>query len=45
MKAINFHEEFPALQINIFQKHHVFVFDLTSVQDSEENLHYPELSR
>ena len=42
---MNFNEEFPALPINIFQKHHVFVFDFTSLQDSGENLHYPELSR
>ena len=44
MKAINFDEEISALTNNLFQNHYVLVFDLTSLQDAGENIHYPELS-
>ena len=44
MKAMNFNEEIPALPNNLFQNHYVLVFDLTSLQDAGENIHYPELS-
>ena len=44
MKAMNFNEEIPALSKNLFQKHDVPVFDLTSLQDAGENIQYPELS-
>ena len=44
MKAMNFNEEIPALPHNLFQNHYVLVFDLTSLQDAGENIHYPELS-
>ena len=27
-----------------FQNHYILVFDLTSLQDAAEQLHYPELS-
>ena len=44
MKAMNFNEEVLALPNNLFQNHYVLVFDLTSLQDAGENIHYPELS-
>ena len=44
MKAIQFNEDFPALPMEDFQNHHTHVFDLTSLQDAAEQLHYPELS-
>ena len=44
VKAMNFNEEIPALPHNIFQNLYVLVFDLTSLQDAGENIHYPELS-
>ena len=44
MKAMNFNEEIPALPHNLFQNHYVLVFDLTSLQEAGENIHYPELS-
>ena len=43
-KALQFNEDFPALPIENFQNHYIFVFDLTSLQDAAEQLHYPELS-
>ena len=43
MKAMNYNEEIPALLNNLFQNHYVLVFDLTSLQDAGENIHYPEL--
>ena len=44
MKAMNFNEEIPASSHNLFQNHYVLVFDLTSLQDAGESIHYPELS-
>ena len=44
MKAMQFNEDFPALPIDDFQNHYILVFDLTSLQDAAEHLHYPELS-
>ena len=43
MKAMQFNEDFPALPMEDFQNHHSIVFDLTSLQDAAEHLHYPEL--
>ena len=39
-----FNEDFPAPPIEDFQNHYILVFDLTSVHDAAEQLHYPELS-
>ena len=44
MKAMQFNEGFPALPMEDFQNHYILVFDLTSLQDASEHLHYPELS-
>ena len=44
MKAMNFNEEIPALPNHQFQNHYILVFDLSSLQDAGENIHYPELS-
>ena len=44
MKAMNFNEEIPALPNHQFDNHYILVFDLTSLQDAGENIHYPELS-
>ena len=44
MKAMQFIEDFPALPMEVFQNHYILVFDLTSLQDAAEQLHYPELS-
>ena len=45
MKAMNFNEEIPALPNDFFTDHYVLVFDLNSLQDAGETVHYPELSR
>ena len=42
MKAMQFNEDFPALPMEDFQNHYILVFDLTSLQDAAEHLHYPE---
>ena len=36
MKAMQFKKD--------FQNHYILVFDLTSLQDAAEQLHYPELN-
>ena len=43
MKAMNFQDDIPSIQIDNFKDHYVLVFDLTSMQDATENCHYPEL--
>ena len=43
MKAMNFQDAFPSTPIDDFIDHYVLVFDLTSMQDSTENCHYPDL--
>ena len=44
MKAMQFNEDFLALPMKDFQNHYILVFDLNSLQDAAEQLHYPELS-
>ena len=44
MKAMQLNEDFPTLPMEDFQNHFILVFDLTSLQDAAEQLHYPELS-
>ena len=44
MKTMQFNEDFPALPMEDFQNHYILVFDLTSLEDAAEHLHYPELS-
>ena len=44
MKAMNSKEENPAPRSPQFQNHYILVFDLTSLQDAGENIHFPELS-
>ena len=44
MKAMQFNEDFPAFPMEDFRNHYILVFDLTSLQDAAEQLHYPELS-
>ena len=44
MKAMQSNEDFPALPMEDFQNHYILVFDLNSLQDAAEQLHYPELS-
>ena len=44
MKAMSFNEEMPALTNDFFTDQYVLAFDLTSLQDAGENVHYPELS-
>ena len=43
MKARIFQEDIPSSPIDNFKDHYVLVFDLTSMQDTTENCHYPEL--
>ena len=43
-KARQFNEDFPALPMEDFQNHYILFFDMTSLQDAAEQLHYPELS-
>ena len=44
MKARQYNEDFPALPLEDFQNCYHLVFELTSLQDAPEQLHYPELS-
>ena len=43
MRAMNFHDDIPSIPIDNFKDHYVLVFDLTSMQDTFEHCHYPEL--
>ena len=43
MRAMNFQDDVPSIRIDNFKDHYVLVFDLTSMQDTTENFHYPEL--
>ena len=43
MKALNFQDDIPSIQVDNFKDHYVLVFDLTSMQDATEHCHYPEL--
>ena len=42
---MQFNEDFPPLPMKDFQNHYILVFDLTSLQDAAEQLHYAELCR
>ena len=44
-KAMNFQVDIHSIPIDNVKDHYVLVFDLTSMQDSTENCHYPELLR
>ena len=39
---MNFQDDIPSIPIDDFKDHYVLVFDLTSMQDSTENCHYPD---
>ena len=39
-----FNGEISALPNNLFENNNVLVFDITSLQDAGENIHYPEFS-
>ena len=43
MKAMQFNRDFPALPMEDFQNHYILVFEMISLQDTAEQLHYPEL--
>ena len=43
MKAMNFQDDIPSIPVDNFKDHHVLFFDLTSIQDANEDSHYPEL--
>ena len=42
MKAMNFQYDIPSIPIDDFNDQYVLVSDLTSMQDTTENCHYPE---
>ena len=44
MKTMQFNKEFLALPMEDFRSHTILVFDLTSLQNAAEQLHYPKLS-
>ena len=43
MKAMNFQDDIPSIPIYNFKENYLLVFDLTSMQDTIENCHDPEL--
>ena len=43
MKTMNFQDDVPSIPIDFLKDHYVLVFDLTSMQDTSEICHYPEL--
>ena len=40
---MNFQDDILSIPIDDFKDHYELVFDLTSMQDTAENCHYPEL--
>ena len=40
---MHFNENFSSLPMHDFQNHYIFVFELTSLQDAADYLHYDEL--
>ena len=45
MKAMKFQVDTLSIRIDKFKDHLVPLFDLSSMQDATENLHYPDLVR
>ena len=43
MEAMQFNEYLSALLMEVFENHYILIFGLTSLQDTAEQLHYPEL--
>ena len=43
MKAMNFEDDIPSIPFDNSKDHYVLVFDLTSMEDTTGNCHYPEL--
>ena len=43
MKAMNFQDDIPSILIDKFKNHYVLMFDVTTMQDTTDNCHYPEL--
>ena len=43
LKAMNFNEDVPSIPFEDFENHFILVFDLTSLQDANEEVYYPEL--
>ena len=43
MKAMNSQDHIPSIPIDDFEDHYVLLFDLTLMQDANENCHYLEL--
>ena len=41
---MQFKEDFPALPAKDFQSHYILVFDLASLQNAAEQMHYTEIS-
>ena len=44
MNAVNFNDEFPASPKYLFRDHYLLLFDLASLQEAAENIHYPKFS-
>ena len=42
MKAMNFQDDIPSIPIDNFKDHYALVFNLTSLQDDNEQFHYHE---
>ena len=42
-KSMDFEDDIPSIPNDNFKDHFVLVFDLTSMQDANENCHHPEL--
>ena len=43
MKAMDFQDDIPSIPFDNLKDHYVLVFDMTSMQDTTESCHYPEL--
>ena len=43
MKVVKFGGDIPSIPIDNFKDHCMLIFDITSMQDSTEHWHYPEL--
>ena len=43
MKAMKYNDETPTLPFDDYDNHYILVFDLTSLQDAADQIHYPEI--
>ncbi len=43
MKALKFDEDGPNIKLSDFENHYILVFDLTSTQEAQIQMYYPDV--